>query len=130
RVAPVGIGLECNRTLARVNDQVCAMSGYSREELVGQRAAMFYPTEDDYERVRQKNRPQIHEMGAATVETRWKRKGGQIIDVLLSTTVLDRADFSKGVTFTALDITRRECAERVRGEIQVSRRTIAQYDFH
>ncbi|MHC4509804.1 MAG: PAS domain S-box protein, partial [Planctomycetota bacterium] len=38
RVAPVGIGLECNRTLARVNDQVCAMSGYSREELVGQRA--------------------------------------------------------------------------------------------
>ncbi|UCC97262.1 MAG: PAS domain S-box protein [Phycisphaerales bacterium] len=120
RAAPVGIGLECDQRLSRVNDQVCAMLGYSRDELVGQHAVMFYPSADDYERVRQKNRPQILEMGAATVETQWKRKDGRTIEVLLSTTVLDRADFSKGVTFTALDITERKRAEerlRTRNEI-------------
>jgi PAS domain S-box-containing protein len=118
RAAPVGIGLERDRVLARVNDQVCSMLGYSREEMIGQRAVMFYPTEDDYERVRQENRPQILETGTATVETRWKHKDGRIIDVLLSTTVFDPADISKGVTFTALDITERKKAEEVLRESQ------------
>jgi len=126
RAAPVGIGLERDRVLARVNDTICQMLGYSRDELLGQHAVMFYPTEDHYERVRQENRPQILERGAAIVETRWKRKDGRIIDVLLSTTVLDPADFAKGVTFTALDITERKAAEEAIRESEEKFRTLAE----
>ncbi len=111
RAAPVGIGLERDRILARVNDTICRMLGYSRDELVGRHAEMFYPSEEDYQRVREEKRRQILEKGSATVEARWKRKDGRIIDVLLSATVLDPADFAKGVTFTALDITERKAAE-------------------
>ena len=126
RMAPVGIGLERDGLLARVNDQICSMLGYSREELVGRHAVMFYPTEDHYERVRQENRPQILEQGKATVETQWKRKDGRIIDVLLSTIFLDPADFAKGVTFTAMDITERKAAEEAIRESEEKFRTLAE----
>ena len=55
---------------------------------------------------------QIREQGAGTVETRWKRKDGSIIDVLLSSTPIDPADPSVAVTFTALDITDRKQAKK------------------
>jgi PAS domain S-box-containing protein len=45
------------------------------------------------------------------VETKWKRKDGTIIDVQLSSTPINPNDLSKGVTFTALDITDRKHAE-------------------
>ncbi len=125
RAAPVGIGLERDRVLARVNDTVCRMLGYSREELIGQHARMFYPSEENYQRVRGEKHRQILETGTATVETRWKRKDGRIIDVLLSTVVLDPADFSKGVTFTALDITERKAAEETLRESEEKFRSLA-----
>ena len=40
-----------------------------------------------------------------------KCRDGRIIDVLLSSTPMDRDDLSKGVTFTALDITEKKRAE-------------------
>ena len=126
RAAPVGIGLECDRVLSRVNDTICEMLGYSREELVGQRANMFYPSEEDYQRIRGEKRRQILQKGTATVETRWKRKDGRIIDVLLSTIALDPADFSKGVTFTALDITERKRAEQAMRESEEKFRSLAE----
>ena len=44
-------------------------------------------------------------------ETRWQRRDGTIIQVLLSSTPLDPNDLSTGVTFTALDITKRKQAQ-------------------
>jgi len=126
RAAPVGIGLECDRVLSRVNDQICAMLGYSRDELVGKNARMFYPGEEDYQRTRNEKHRQIRERGTATVETRWKHKDGRIIDILLSTTVLDAADFSKGVAFTALDVTERKRAEEALKESEEKFRSLAE----
>lgn len=111
RAAPVGIGLTVNRVLLRVNERLCAMLGYAAEELVGQPARIVYPTDEDYEYVGREKYRQIAERGTGTVETRWRRKDGRIIDVLLSSTPLDATDFAAGVTFTALDITDRKAAE-------------------
>ena len=44
RAAPVGIGMSVNRVLREANDMLCAMTGYSREELLGRSARIFYPT--------------------------------------------------------------------------------------
>ena len=55
---------------------------------------------------------QIAKGGTGTVETRWQRKDGKIFDVLLSSTPLDPNDLAAGVTFTALDITKRKKAEK------------------
>ncbi|UCD50308.1 MAG: PAS domain S-box protein [Phycisphaerales bacterium] len=109
RSAPVGIGLVANRVILEVNNRLCTMVGYTADELVGRNARLLYLSDEDCNRVDGEKYRQIAEHG--TVETRWRRKNGAVIDVLLSSTPLDRNDLSQGVTFTALDITARKQAE-------------------
>lgn len=111
RAAPLGIGLVMNRVILDVNDWLCEMVGYRREELIGRNSRMLYLTQDDWERVGRENYGQIHRRSKGVLETRWRRKNGDAIDVLLSSTLLDRRNPSRGVTFTALDITARKKAE-------------------
>jgi len=110
--APVGIGIVINRNLVDVNDTLCAMTGYAREDLIGQSSRVLYPGDDDYEYVGYEKYRQIAEKGTGTVETRWQRKEGDIIHIILSSTPLDWRDLSKGVTFTALDISDRKRTEK------------------
>jgi PAS domain S-box-containing protein len=113
RVAPVGIGMLIDRVFQETNDMLCLMTGYSREELIGQKALMLYASREDYDYVGQEKYSQIRQKGTGTVETHWKKKDGTVIDILLSSTPLDPDDLGKGVTFTALDITDRKQAEEV-----------------
>ena len=112
RSAPVGIGLLNNRILAHVNNRLCEMTGYLEGELINQSAEILYPTKEDYEYVGKEKYKQIEKAGTGTVETHFKRKDGKIIDVLLSSTPIDLENLSKGVTFTALDISERKQVEQ------------------
>ncbi len=105
RAAPIGIGIVTDRVLMEVNPTMCAMTGYSREELLGESARMLYPDQDEYLFVGTDKYRQIAEKGTGTVQTRFRRKDGLVIDVLLCSTPIDPSDASKGVTFTALDVT-------------------------
>jgi len=109
--APTGIGVVVNRVFIQVNERLCGITGYSEEELIGKSARIVYPDDEEFEYVGKEKYGQINKRGTGTVETRWKRKDGKIIDVLLSSTPLDLDDLSKGVTFTALDITERKAME-------------------
>ena len=111
RVAPTGIGVVKDRILLDVNPRVCEMTGYAKEELVGKSSRIFYPTQEDFEYVGTEKYRQIAERGTGVVETRWMKKDGTIFDVLLASTPIDLNDLSKGVTFTALDISERKRAE-------------------
>ena len=111
QAAPVGIGLSCNRILKQLNDRLCEMTGYSREELLESDPRFLYSSQEEYERVGRQHGP-IRQFGASGTETQWKRKDGRIIDVLLNYAALNPNDLSEGVTFTALDITERKRAER------------------
>lgn len=111
RVAPTGIGVVIDRIFSDVNPRVCRMTGYSRDELVGRDARMLYPTREEYEYVGREKYHQITQKGTGQVETVWRRKDGSQINVLLASTPIDISDISKGVTFTALDITEQKQAE-------------------
>ncbi len=116
RASPIGIGLVVNRIFVEVNDCFCRMTGYSREEMIGNDSEMLYPSRAEYEFVGQEKYRRIAEQGTASVETQFVTKDGRIVDVVLSSTPLDTTDLSRGVTFTALDIT-----ERKRGEAERER---------
>ena len=118
RAAPAGIGMVCNRVIKQANDRIFEMTGYSSGELLGQSAKMLYLTEEEFELVGQEKYSQISKQGTGTVETRWRRKDGEVIDVLLSWAPIDPEDLSVGVTFTALDIT-----ERKRAEVDLAQKT-------
>ncbi|MBD3170405.1 MAG: PAS domain S-box protein [candidate division Zixibacteria bacterium] len=107
-VAPIGIGMIVSRTFKKVNDRFCQMVGYSRDELIGRNALMIYSSREEYDRVGKDKYDQIDKYGTGTIETQWKRKDGTIIDVLLSSTALDKHHLLSGVIFTALDITDRK----------------------
>ncbi|MCW8930449.1 MAG: PAS domain S-box protein [Gammaproteobacteria bacterium] len=111
RAAPIGIGLVKERILKEVNNKLCHMTGYCPEELIEQSSRILYLCDEDYNYVGQEKYRQIQEVGTGTVETRWKCKDGHTIDVLLSSTPLDVDDLTKGVTFTALDISKQNNAK-------------------
>src|SRR6056297_2502922 len=99
RVAPTGIGVVANRVLKEVNPRICEMTGYTREELIEKNAQILYPSREEYEFVGKEKYEQIRTKGTGEVETRWQRKNGIIINVLLASTPIDKNDYSKGVTF-------------------------------
>lgn len=102
---PVGIGLTKGKVLTWVSPELLNMVGYSEHELIGQKSRIFYETEEEYERVGVEKDAEIANKGTGEIDTRWKCKDGSIIDVHLRSTPVDPEDLSKGVTFTALDIT-------------------------
>ncbi|MDP3912271.1 MAG: response regulator, partial [Bacteroidota bacterium] len=110
-IAPAGIGVVVNRVIKEVNPLVCEMTGYTREELIEKNAGILYPSQEEYDFVGKEKYRQIAETGTGRVETRWRKKDGTIINIILSSTPIDIKDLSKGTIFTALDITGRKQAE-------------------
>jgi PAS domain S-box-containing protein len=110
-VAPAGIGFLINRVMKDINPRMCEMTGYTREELVERDARVLYPSTEEFEFVGREKYRQIREKGTGEVETLWQKKDGTVINVLLASTATDVRDVSRGVIFTALDITERKQME-------------------
>ncbi len=72
RAAPVGIGMDSRRTITEANDQLCRMTGYARDELIGRNARMLYPDDEAYAYVGREKHDQIVENGLG----RSRRSGG------------------------------------------------------
>ncbi|MCG8619515.1 MAG: PAS domain S-box protein [Desulfobacterales bacterium] len=111
RASPIGIGVVTHRKFTKLNQKVLDMTGYTRAELLEKDTRILYPNDAEYTYVGTEKYRQIEQEGAGTVETIWQKKDGGQIHVLLSSTPLSRSDLSKGITFSALDITTRKQAE-------------------
>lgn len=113
KVAPLGVGVMVERKFVQFNERFCQMTGYSPEELADLDTRMLYFSDEEYESVGQQKNRQIKQSGIGMVETRFKRKDGSGIDVLLSSIPIDPDDVSKGLNTTALDISDRKRAEQM-----------------
>ncbi len=111
QAAPIGIGLVYNRVLGWTNDQVALMLGYGVEELAEKSARILYESDAEFERVGREKYVEVLRGGTGVIETRWRRKDGTMLDILLSSKAIDPQDLSAGVVFTALDITDRKRSE-------------------
>jgi PAS domain S-box-containing protein len=116
--APIGIGMANNRVIAYVNDKLCDMTGYEAGDLIGSSTRILYPTNEEFEYVGQEKHDQIAKSETGMVKTRWLRKDGRIINVILNSIPIDPKDHAAEVTFTALDITARKQEEQ---ELRISR---------
>jgi len=113
QAAPIGIGhVSSDRRLGWTNKVLTRMLGYSRKELEGQSSRILYPCEEEYLRVGGVRHPDIITRGTGSVETRFKRKDGTELDVLVSASAIVPGDLSHGLVFTVTDITERKVAEQ------------------
>jgi two-component system, cell cycle sensor histidine kinase and response regulator CckA len=118
RTAPTAIGVVSNRVFLVVNERMCLMTGYAQDELVGKNARMLYPDDREYEYVGMEKYRQISLDKTGSVETRWRRKDGEIVEILLCSSPINPNDLVSGVTFTALDISEGKQAEAEREKLQ------------
>jgi PAS domain S-box-containing protein len=117
-VAPIGIGILSNRVIFEVNELVSHMTGYEAAELIGQSTRKLYITQDDFDRAGEIHYRNTPRTGEGSIEMRWKRKDGSLIDVLLSSTPLSPEVLADGFMFAVLDITERKRTEEALRESQ------------
>lgn len=114
RSAPSGVALAIDRILMWTNEKISEITGYSADDLQNRSVRMLYPNDAEYQYVGKVLYSQIRDFGTGTAESKWRRKDGGLIDVLIIATNVDANDYSRGIVFTALDITKRKKAERER----------------
>ena len=105
RASPAGMGIVAHRVFLEVNEKLCAMTGYTAAELIGRSSRMLYLTDDEFAKVGTSGSLEIRQTGIMTTETRWKRKDGTVIDVVLGSSPIRPGDADSDITFIALDIT-------------------------
>jgi|Deesub1362A_J573_1020465.scaffolds.fasta_scaffold00401_34 PAS domain S-box-containing protein len=125
KASPVGIGIADKRVIKFVNTRFGKMLGYSPVELIGKNSKFLYEDDGEYERVGRIIYSQIRKKGIGLIETRFKRKDGKVIDVLLSASAIDVLDdSSKEIIFTVMDITETKEARTKLEENEKKYRTI------
>ena len=112
RAAPVGIGVIKDKVLTYINPMVTAISGYTKEELVGQSSRKLYQNDAEFYFTINETDRQIRRFKSSTIETKWLRKDGTQVDILYSATPLEPENLDNGVTFSARDITRKKETEK------------------
>jgi two-component system cell cycle sensor histidine kinase/response regulator CckA len=113
QAAPIGIGLVFEgRKLGWINEKLTEITGRQPAEVNGKSARLFYENESEFQRVEEIKMPQISATGTGSLETRFIHADGSLRDILLTSHVVDPCDRSKGLVFTAVDITDRKIAER------------------
>ncbi len=119
-----GVIITVNRVFTEVNQYLCDITGYSREELLNKSARMLYTTEEMFTSVGDERKKRMADKGAATLVTKWQRKDGGLIDVLINSTRLNPADKSSAITSVILDITKSKQAEEALRQSEERYRTI------
>ena len=82
------------------------------EEMLGKSSRFLYPGDEEYLNVGKVKYKQIDNEGEGKIETRFVKKNGEIIDVVLSSVPVDLSNLSAGVIFTVHDISDKKRAER------------------
>ncbi|MFO1421357.1 MAG: chemotaxis protein CheB [Candidatus Competibacteraceae bacterium] len=104
RAVPVGIGRVANRVFLEVNDHLCQILGYTREELIDHSSRLLYLSREEFDSVGKDLYEQIRTQGVGTVEARWRRKDGSIMPVLINGSSLNPENPDEGATVTVLDL--------------------------
>ena len=118
--SPIGVALILNRNFQKVNSNMCRMTGYTEEELLGNYTRMLYSDDESYINVENQLYSQLDRDGIGMIETKLLRKDGSPIHVYIciSSTNPDLPHSEANVVSTLLDITALKKAEAEKKRLQ------------
>jgi PAS domain S-box-containing protein len=95
-----------------INGSIEAMSGYSKEELVGEHASIFSPDDEEMVEMILENTAEMYEKGFAFYESELKKKDGTMINVECSNSLIrDDVGIDIGAVSIVRDTTERKIIE-------------------
>lgn len=112
--APIGISLLQDRVFKWSNKGMSEITGYSIEEIVGKNLRFLFESDEEYERVGHILYELPREKEIMEVETRYRIKNGDLRDIYIRNSPLDKEDYSKGYITLVTDIT-----EKVKSQKQL-----------
>ncbi|MBK1706135.1 hypothetical protein CKO40_16655 [Halochromatium glycolicum] len=113
QASPIGVAVTVERQIREVNDQLCAMTGYSRADLIGQTTRILHISDEHYQAVGAALYPQLQLQRVARMDTEMRCKDGQILDVVLCLALIDPDRPALGVVSTVIDVSQSRRAERL-----------------
>ncbi len=125
--APIGLTIVEGRIHRMANKRHCEITGYSEEELFGQSTRILYETDAEFERVGQALYANLAEQGQTFVETVFRRKDGELRNVIVSAAFLDPDAPSGPVVVAIQDITENKKAEAALQSIDAYQRLIIRH---
>lgn len=115
--ASIGIYMLRERKLVWANPVVCALFGYTFDEIVGQSINMLYPTHEQYQSAGQEIYPELDAGKTVVRDVEFKRKDGAIIWARATLKVVERQTGELETIVLIEDITQRKQAERTNREL-------------
>jgi PAS domain S-box-containing protein len=99
-------------TILSINGAIETISGYSKEELVGEHASLFSPDDEEMVEMILENTAKMYENGFAFYESELKKKDGTLINVECSNSMIrDDDGVDVGAVSIVRDITERKIIE-------------------
>lgn len=114
----LGVTIIKDRVFLRANPSFAERMGYAEEEVVGHSARMFYRDDAEFERVGNLLYAEMDATGLGVAETRFARKDGSLIDVVIYSRALDPGSPEKGIASIVLDVTAMKESERDRDRLR------------
>lgn len=109
--ALVGISFNIQDKIVWVNEKCAEMSGFLREDLIGQSPRVFYESDEAFAAEKAKSEASLRKHGTYSGERYTRRQNGEKIWVLLAGRCVENNDPDAGVIWTLLDVTARRQAE-------------------
>lgn len=110
--APVGMCVLKDRRFQRTNERLLEMLGYEKHELQGKTTAMLYESDHEFERIGRELTDADPGNRVRWTKTRWRRRDGSFIDLLMSVSVFTPGRPENGYVVTLTDLTEIEEARR------------------
>ena len=101
---PLGIGSLHQWILVGGNDFFYKMIGFSQDEIRGRNLSQLFEDPSDYPKMVEQLRQTLNHEETAVIETRWRRRDGQVRDMLLKFAPIDRDNLERDLVFAAMDM--------------------------
>ncbi len=118
QTAPFGIIFVRNHVIEWCNDRMCQILGYTKEEIIGISTRKYYETEEEFDRVGDVLYKDLKGDNTSWVETRWKAKNGEFIDIRINAAMRNPDNLEDGIIGGVIDIREQKQFEKEREQMR------------